>query len=205
MTGISRALFCSQSIDDNGPAEVAAPGPQAQDAVEDGSVSDVSDKVSADLTAARVSNKFGPMCATPKEAHTNLLGFLTQSDVHKRSKNIEIPYFEGGCHLSVTYADPSSPTGENKFVGICISRRNKGLGTTFILRNVIGHVAIERMFELYSPQLKKIEVLWLERRRRAKLYYLRDKPLKYSTVDWNAKPDPSKVIRGYRRVRDAPA
>lgn len=154
---------------------------------------------------ARVSNKFGPMCTTPKEAHTNLIGFLNQSDVQKRLRNIEIPYFEGGCHLSVMYADRASPTGLNKFVGICIARRNRGLGTTFILRNVIGNVAVERMFELYSPRIKKIEVLLLERRRRSKLYYLRDKPLKYSTVDWNAKPDPSKVVRGYRRARGAPA
>lgn len=197
--GLCRALFCLQTK--NAPAgdprdsasAVSTPG----DSLE-------TKTATADPTIARVI-KFGSECTTPKEAQTNLLGFLTQSDIQKRTKNIDIPYFEGGCHLSVTYADRSSPTGISKFVGICISRRNKGLGTTFILRNVIGHVAVERMFELYSPIIRKIEVLRLERRRRAKLYYLRDKPLKYSTVDWNAEPDTSTVVRKYKRAKDAPA
>ena len=82
---------------------------------------------------------------------------------------------------SVTQADPHSPTGTTKFVCICIARRNKGLGSTFILRNVINGVGVgvEMMYELYSPAIREIEVLKLERRRRAKLYYLRDKSLKY--------------------------
>lgn len=158
----------------------------------------------ADPTVARVE-KFGSECSTPKEAHTSLLSFLTESDVNKTLRNTNIPFFTGGCHVAVTYADRASPTGLNKFVGICIARRNKGLGTTFILRNVIGHIPVERMFELYSPQIKKIDVLRLERRRRAKLYYLRDKPLNYSKVDWNAEPDTSNKMRIYKRKRGAPA
>lgn len=142
---------------------------------------------------------------TPKEANTNLLNFLALSDVQKRARNVEIPQFNGGCHLSVTYADRTSPSGVNKFTGICIARRNKGLGTTFILRNVIGHVPVEKMFELYSPQIKTIQVLRFERRRRAKLYYLRDKPLKYSTVDWNGAPDESNTMKQYKRRKGAPA
>lgn len=157
-----------------------------------------------DPTVTRVK-KFESVCNTPEEACTNLLNFLTESDVYKRNQNINIPYFIGGCHVAVTYADQASPTGLNKFVGICIARRNKGLGTTFILRNVIGHIPVERMFELYSPQIKKIEVLRLERRRRAKLYYLRDKPLKYSIVDWNAEPDTTDKMRKYKRKKGAPA
>ncbi|CAI8006880.1 39S ribosomal protein L19, mitochondrial [Geodia barretti] len=79
-------------------------------------------------------------------------------------------------YLAVTRADPHSPIGTSKFVGICIARRNKGLGSTFILRNVLNGMGVEMMYELYSPAIREIQVLKLERRRRAKLYYLRDKP-----------------------------
>lgn len=62
------------------------------------------------------------------------------------------------------------------------------------------------MYELYSPAIKEIQVLKLERRRRAKLYYLRDKPLKYSTVSEKMKPVPNdgKPLL-YKRKIGAPA
>lgn len=146
------------------------------------------------------------VCHTPKEANTNLLDFLNLSDIQKRRQKIDIPFFTAGSYLAVTRADPHSPTGTTKFVGICIARRNKGLGSTFILRNVISGIGVEMMFELYSPAIKQIEVLKLERRRRAKLYYLRDKPLKYSTV--NEKMQPEKYtgkISLYKRKKGEPA
>ena len=118
-----------------------------------------------------------------------LLQFLNRSDVVKRKTNLQIPLFLAGSIVSVTKSDPYSPSGESTFAGICIARRKiKQLGSTFILRNVIKGMAVEMMYELYSPALKKIKVLKMERRRRAKLYYLRDKPLKFSTFNENMTP-----------------
>lgn len=71
---------------------------------------------------------------------------------------MNIPFFTAGSTMRVIYTDPSSRTGRNHFVGLCIARSNKGLGSTFILRNVIQRVGIERMFELYSPQIIEIQV-----------------------------------------------
>lgn len=148
----------------------------------------------------------GRVCRTPREANTNLLDFLNQSDIQKRQCNIDIPFFTAGSYLAVTRADPHSPTGMSKFVGICIARRNKGLGSTFILRNVMGGVGVEMMYELYSPAIKEIQVLKLERRRRAKLYYLREKPLKYSTVSEKMQPvENNGVPSVYKRKKGAPA
>ena len=144
------------------------------------------------------------MCYTPEESKTNLLDFLTKSDIQKRTRNADIPYFTSGSYLAVTRADPYSSTGTTKFVGICIARSNNGLGSTFILRNVIDGIGVEVMFELYSPAVREIKVLKLERRRRAKLYYLRDKPAKYSTVNQNMEPVKSDRILIHRR-RGAPA
>ena len=146
------------------------------------------------------------VCHTPRDAKTNLLDFLNQSDIQKRRRNIDIPFFTGGSYLAVTRADPHSPTGTSKFVGLCIARRNKGLGSTFILRNVMSGVGVEMMYELYSPAIKEIQVLKLERRRRAKLYYLRDKPLKYSTVSEKMQPvENNGELSLYRRKKGAPA
>ena len=158
-----------------------------------------------DVTASRVVIK-DKLCLTPREAKTNLLDFLNRSDMQKRQKTIHIPYFTGGCYLSVTRTDLYSPTGVTKFVGICIARRNKGLGSNFILRNVIDGVGVEMMFELYSPALREIKVLKLERRRRAKLYYLRDKPLKYSTINEDMQPvnTHGRMLK-YKRGRGNPA
>lgn len=159
----------------------------------------------SDITATSLSLN-GKVCHTPKEASTNLLDFLNQSDVQKRQSNAHIPFFTPGSYISVTRADPYSPSGETRFVGICIARKNNGLGSTFILRNVMNGMGVEMMFELYSPALREIKVLKLERRRRAKLYYLRDKPLKFSIVSEKMEPVNSdgKVLL-YRRRRGDPA
>ena len=159
----------------------------------------------SDITAASL-NLNGSVYHTPREAKTNLLDFLNKSDIQKRHNNANIPFFTPGSYLSVVRADPYSPSGETRFVGICIARRNNGLGSTFILRNVMNGMGVEMMFELYSPALREIKVLKLERRRRAKLYYLRDKPLKYSIVSERMEPVNSggKVML-YRRRRGDPA
>lgn len=155
-------------------------------------------------TVARIRNS---VCSTPKEAKTNLLDFLNQSDITKRKANTKLPYFTAGSYISVVRGDPFSPTGESKFVGICIARRKmERLGSTFTLRNIMNGIGVEMMFELYSPAIKEIKVLKLERRRRAKLYYLRDKPPKYSTVKENMKPvDTGGKVQLYKRKRGEPA
>jgi large subunit ribosomal protein L19 len=123
---------------------------------------------------------------------TSLKDYLERRDMHLRRSQIDIPEFCAGSLMAVTRVDPHSKSGESRFVGICIARRNKRLGSTFVLRNVIGGEGVERTFELYSPMIKKIEILKLQRRRRAKLYYLRDKPLKESVVSEQMKAIPVK-------------
>ena len=70
----------------------------------------------------------------------------------------------------------------NNFTGICIARRNRGMGSSFTLRSVVANVPVERTFPLYAPTIKEFEILERRKVRRGKLYYLRDKPLRYSRV-----------------------
>lgn len=56
------------------------------------------------------------------------------------------------------------------------------------MRNFIDGQGIEMMYETYSPLVQKIEVLKLERRRKSKLYYLRDKMPSEYTFKQSFKP-----------------
>ena len=58
------------------------------------------------------------------------------------------------------------------FEGVCIARRNRGIGSSFTVRKISFGEGVERVFPLYSPNIK-IEVARHGDVRRSKLYYLR--------------------------------
>ncbi|MBK8908226.1 MAG: 50S ribosomal protein L19 [Rhodospirillales bacterium] len=60
------------------------------------------------------------------------------------------------------------------FEGVCIARRNRGLGSSFTVRKISYGEGVERVFPLYSPNVAEIEIVRRGDVRRAKLYYLRD-------------------------------
>ena len=59
------------------------------------------------------------------------------------------------------------------FEGVCIARRNRGLNSSFTVRKISYGEGVERIFQLYSPQIADVQVVRRGRVRRAKLYYLR--------------------------------
>jgi len=61
------------------------------------------------------------------------------------------------------------------FEGVCITKRNEGLKSTFTVRKISHSIGVERSFMLHSPRIDRIEVLRHGAVRRSKLYYLRDK------------------------------
>lgn len=60
------------------------------------------------------------------------------------------------------------------YQGICIARKNDGLGSNFTVRKISHGEGVERTFPLYSPRVESIELIRRGDVRRAKLYYLRD-------------------------------
>ena len=158
---------------------------------------DVPEKLKTEACAQKEGSRVivkGKVCKTPKEAKTSLLTFLTTSDWHKRKLNYDIPYFTVGSYVSVTRADPSSHRGRTRFVGICIAKRDKGLGSTFVLRNYINRMGVEMQFQMFSPMIQRIQVLKLEKRKYDELYFLRDRPPEASTVSENMQPLNNKEI-----------
>ncbi len=61
------------------------------------------------------------------------------------------------------------------FEGIVIAVDNSGMGKTFTVRKISFDVGVERIFPFYSPKIVKIEVVRKGKKRRAKLYYLRER------------------------------
>jgi large subunit ribosomal protein L19 len=61
------------------------------------------------------------------------------------------------------------------FEGVVIAIDNEGIGKTFTVRRISYDIGVERIFPLYSPRIEKVEVVRKGKKRRAKLYYLRER------------------------------
>ena len=61
------------------------------------------------------------------------------------------------------------------YEGIVISKRNRGLGSSFIVRKDSSGVGVERTFQTHSPLISKIKVKRKGDVRQAKLFYLRNR------------------------------
>ncbi len=61
------------------------------------------------------------------------------------------------------------------FEGTVIAKKHGGLEESITVRRLSYGVGCEKVFQLHSPLLEKIEVVRHGKVRRAKLYYLRDR------------------------------
>jgi len=61
------------------------------------------------------------------------------------------------------------------YEGVVISKRNRGLNSSFIVRKISSGEGVERTFQTYSPLIASITVKRRGDVRRAKLYYLRER------------------------------
>lgn len=68
------------------------------------------------------------------------------------------------------------------YEGVVISKKNRALTSSFIVRKISHTVGVERSFMIYSPLIQSIEVVRRGDVRRAKLYYLRDRQGKAARI-----------------------
>lgn len=61
-----------------------------------------------------------------------------------------------------------------KFEGVVIAKRNRGLNSAFTVRKISNGEGVERVFQTHSPTIAGITIVRRGDVRRAKLYYLRD-------------------------------
>ena len=94
--------------------------------------------------------------------------------LEKIKQEKKIPNFNSGDTV-IVYVKVKEKKRERDqaFEGVCISKKNAGINSTFTVRKISYGEGVERLFPLYSPNVSKIEVKTKGNVRRAKLYYLR--------------------------------
>ncbi len=103
----------------------------------------------------------------------NIIETLEKEEIARLGK--KIPKFSAGDTVSVgVNVVEGSRKRVQAFEGIVISRKNRGLNSSFIVRKISSGEGVERTFQLYSPLIESIEVKRRGDVKRAKLFYLRD-------------------------------
>jgi large subunit ribosomal protein L19 len=112
---------------------------------------------------------------------SNIIAELEKAEIARLNKTI--PVFAPGDTVVVNV---NVVEGERKrvqaFEGVVIARRNRSIGSSFIVRKVSSGEGVERTFQLYSPLIASIEVKRRGDVRRAKLYYLRERSGKSARI-----------------------
>jgi len=73
-------------------------------------------------------------------------------------------------------------TRSQAFEGIVIARKGSGIKETFAVRHISFGEGVERVFQLHSPHIDSIKVVKKGKVKRARLYYLRKRIGKHTTV-----------------------
>lgn len=113
----------------------------------------------------------------------NLLEKYNQKQLEQLSAGKVIPQFRAGDTLRVHTVVPRLDVKSSKraqsatriqiFEGLCISRKNSGVASTFTVRKISHDEGVEKTLPLYSHVIDKIEVIRRGKVRRAKLFYIR--------------------------------
>ena len=111
----------------------------------------------------------------------NIIDTLEQEEIARLGK--KIPKFTSGDTVKVGI---NVVEGTRKrvqiFEGVVISKKNKGLNSSFIVRKISSGEGIERTFQLHSPLIESIEIKNRGDVRRAKLFYLRERSGKSARI-----------------------
>ncbi|PIP67732.1 MAG: 50S ribosomal protein L19 [Candidatus Omnitrophica bacterium CG_4_9_14_0_2_um_filter_42_8] len=74
-------------------------------------------------------------------------------------------------------------TRNQAFEGIVIARKGSGMKETFTVRHISFGEGVERVFLIHSPQIDSIKVVKKGKVNRARLYYLRKRVGKSTSVE----------------------
>ena len=120
----------------------------------------------------------------------NIIETLEREEIARLGK--KIPKFAPGDTVTVGV---NVVEGTRKrvqvFEGLVISKKNRGLNSSFIVRKISDGEGIERTFQLHSPLIESIVVTRRGDVRRAKLFYLRDLSGKSARIKERLKIRPS--------------
>lgn len=113
----------------------------------------------------------------------NLIETIEKEEIERLTGGKPMPVFGPGDTVVVNVNVVEGARRRiQAYEGVVIARRNRGLNSAFIVRKISSGEAVERTFQLYSPQIASIEVKRRGDVRRAKLYYLRSRSGKAARI-----------------------
>lgn len=113
----------------------------------------------------------------------NIIDILEQEEIQRLTEGKTLPEFNPGDTVEVNVnVIEGTRKRVQAYEGVVIAKRNRGLNSSFIVRKISSGEAVERTFQLYSPQIASIEVKRRGAVRRAKLYYLRNRSGKAARI-----------------------
>lgn len=112
----------------------------------------------------------------------NLIEQINKESIEKLTAGKTIPSFRPGDSVKVLVKVVEGTRERmQSFDGVVIAKKNRGINSSFKVRKLSNGEGVERLFHLYSPNIK-IEVTKHGRVRRAKLYYLRSRTGKSARI-----------------------
>ena len=113
----------------------------------------------------------------------NVLEKREQEQINRLLENRDIPEFGPGDTVRVAVrVVEGSRERIQKYEGVCIARKNRGLNSSFTVRKISYGEGVEQVFPLYSQRIADITVVRRGDVRRAKLYYLRGRTGKAARI-----------------------
>lgn len=96
--------------------------------------------------------------------------------VESKSLKDNIPHFEVGDFVDVHCRIKEGDKVRTQiFTGTVIARKGRGINASFTVRRIVNNEGVERIFPLHSPNVLDIKPVRSGKKRRAKLYYLRQR------------------------------
>ncbi len=112
----------------------------------------------------------------------NLIQQIEKENIEKLTAGKTIPNFRPGDSINVMVkVVEGNRERMQSFEGVVISRKNRGINSSFRVRKISNGEGVERLFHLYSPNIQ-IKVVKHGKVRRAKLYYLRSRTGKSARI-----------------------
>ena len=98
----------------------------------------------------------------------------------------EFPEFKAGDTITVHYKiKEGNKERIQNFQGVVLQRRGSGSTETFTVRKITNGVGVERVFPIASPFIEQIDVNKRGAVRRARIFYLRNVPVKKARIQEN--------------------
>lgn len=118
-------------------------------------------------------------------------------EIEKDFMKKEITDFKVGDTVSVAVKiKEGDKTRSQAFEGIVIARKGSGVKETFTVRHISFGEGVERVFQIHSPQIDSVKVVKKGKVNRARLYYLRKRVGKHTSVKEEREPAKNQAVTG---------